>query len=310
MQNAADLDRIKYQIMWGVAAFCVVVAFGVGLVSMAAFDHRPIALAQPAAGGKPLAAPPAHTGTVIKASVADFSIKLDRSTVPAGKMTFQVANQGPSFHEFVILKTDHPAGKIPMIKQEGYMRAAEDAKGDVNVAELGGIKVGSSKNLTTSLKPGHYVIVCNLPMHYKMGMWAAFTVTPKHSAPAQPVSALPKHAGTLIKSSVADFSIKLDRSTVPAGKMTFQVANQGPSFHEFVILKTNHPAGNLPMIKQEGYVRAAEDAKGDIHVAELGGIKVGSSKNLTTSLKPGHYVIVCNLPMHYKMGMWTALTVK
>jgi uncharacterized cupredoxin-like copper-binding protein len=310
MQNAADLERIKYQIMWGVAAFFVVVAFGVGLVSMAAFDHRPIALAHSAGSGPPAAVLPSQAGTLIKASVADFSIKLDRSTVPAGKMTFSVANVGPSFHEFVILKTDHPAGNLPIIKQEGYMRAAEDARGDVNVAELGGIKVGSSKDLTTTLKPGHYAIVCNLPMHYKMGMWTAFTVTSKHSGSAEPVTATPKHAGTLIKSSVADFSIKLDKSTVPAGKMTFRVTNQGPSFHEFVILKTDHPAGNLPIIKQEGYMRAAEDANGDVNVAELGGIKVGSSKDLTTSLKPGHYAIVCNLPMHYKMGMWTALTVK
>jgi uncharacterized cupredoxin-like copper-binding protein len=176
MQNAADLERIKYQIMWGVAAFFVVVAFGVGLVSMAAFDHRPVALAQPAAHDRPVAAQPAAPGTLVTSSVADFSIKLDRSTVPAGKVTFRVANQGPSFHEFVILKTDHPAGNLPIIKQEGYMRAAEDANGDVNVAELGGIKVGSSKDLTTTLKPGHYAIVCNLPMHYKMGMWTALTV--------------------------------------------------------------------------------------------------------------------------------------
>jgi uncharacterized cupredoxin-like copper-binding protein len=310
MQNAADLGRIKHQIVLGVAALMLFVSLGAGFVAKVAFDHRPVALAHSSVPTQPLAVPPAHAaGTLIKASVADFSIKLDRSTVPAGKMTFRVANLGPSFHEFVILKTNHPAGKLPIIKQEGYMRAAEDAKGDVNVAELGGIKVGGSKDLTTTLKPGHYVIVCNLPMHYKMGMRTAFTVEPKHAASAQPAVAT-KAAGTLIKSSVADFSIKLDRSTVPAGKMTFSVANLGPSFHEFVILKTNHPAANLPIIKQEGYMRAAEDAKGDLHVAELGGIKVGGSKDLTTTLKPGHYVIVCNLPMHYKLGMQTAFTVR
>ncbi len=175
MQNAADLGRIKYQIVWGVAAFFVVVAFGVGLVSMAAFDNRTVALTRPLAHSQPVAQP-APAGTVVKATVSDFAIKLDSATVPAGKMTFSVANTGPSFHEFVILKTDHAAGKLPIIKQEGYMRAAEDKKGDANVAELSGIKVGASKDLTTTLKPGRYVIVCNLPMHYQMGMRTALTV--------------------------------------------------------------------------------------------------------------------------------------
>jgi uncharacterized cupredoxin-like copper-binding protein len=56
------------------------------------------------------------------------------------------------------------------------MRAAEDSNGDANVDELGGIKVGASKDLTTTLKPGHYAIVCNLPMHYTSGMRTSFTV--------------------------------------------------------------------------------------------------------------------------------------
>jgi uncharacterized cupredoxin-like copper-binding protein len=175
MQNAADLGRIKYQIVWGVAGFFVVVAFGVGLV-LGAFGNSTTAVAQPSAPMRPLAAGSSHLGTLVKASVADFSIKLDRATIPSGKVTFNVANVGPSFHEFVILKTTHAAGTLPIIKQEGYMRAAEDKRGDANVAELGGIKVGASKDLTTTLKAGHYVIVCNLPMHYRLGMRTALTV--------------------------------------------------------------------------------------------------------------------------------------
>ncbi|MEA2506217.1 MAG: hypothetical protein QOH48_835 [Actinomycetota bacterium] len=175
MQNAADLNRIKYQIVWGMAGFFVAVAFGVGLI-LGAFGNSTAAVAQPSAPIQPVAAAPSQNGTVVKASVADFSIKLDQATIPSGKVTFDVANTGPSFHEFVILKTTHAAGMLPIIKQEGYMRAAEDKKGDVNVAELGGIKVGASKDLTTTLKPGHYVIVCNLPMHYRLGMRTALTV--------------------------------------------------------------------------------------------------------------------------------------
>jgi uncharacterized cupredoxin-like copper-binding protein len=176
MQRAADLDRIKYQIMWGVAAFFVVVAFGVGLITMAVLDSRTVAPAVSASHGENLPTQAGHAGAFVKASVDDFSIKVDQTTIPSGKVTFNVANLGPSFHEFVILKTDHAAGKLPIVKQEGYMRADEESSGDTNVAELGGIKIGGSKELTTTLKPGHYVIVCNLPMHYQLGMRTALTV--------------------------------------------------------------------------------------------------------------------------------------
>lgn len=299
-------DHTKYQTLWVVTAFLVMAAFGAGIITMAALDNRPLVV-RPAARVQPIAVAPTQTGTVVNSSVADFAIKLDHSSIPSGKVTFHVSNAGPSLHEFVIMKTKHPAGTLPMIRQEGYKRAAEDAKGDVHVAELGNIPVGGSKDLSITLKSGHYVIVCNLPQHYRLGMHVDLTVTPRNQVPPSTPSG---NVGTVIKSSVADFSIKLDRSTVPAGKMTFQVANVGPSFHEFVILKTDHPADSLPIIQQEGYRRAAEDANGDTNVAELGGIKVGGSKDLTTTLKPGHYVIVCNLPMHYKLGMRTAFTVK
>jgi uncharacterized cupredoxin-like copper-binding protein len=177
MQTAASFDHIKYQVMWGVAGVFALAAFGAGLITMAALDARTPAIASSvdqSHANAPIQS--AATGTLVTASVDDFSIKLDRNAVPAGKMTFRVKNLGPSFHEFVILKTDHAASKLPMVMEEGYMRAAEDTNGDMNVAELGGIKVGASRALTTTLKAGHYVIVCNLPMHYRSGMYAPFTV--------------------------------------------------------------------------------------------------------------------------------------
>ena len=35
----------------------------------------------------------------------------------------------------------------------------------------------------------------------------------------------------------------------------------------------------------------------------------GATKALTLDLKPGTYLLVCNLPGHYAAGMWTVLTV-
>jgi uncharacterized cupredoxin-like copper-binding protein len=39
-------------------------------------------------------------------------------------------------------------------------------------------------------------------------------------------------------------------------------------------------------------------------------MKPGAAKTLALNLAPGHYALVCNLPGHYKAGMYADLTVK
>ena len=43
--------------------------------------------------------------------------------------------------------------------------------------EAEGIKADSVSNLAITLTPGHYVLICNLPDHYKAGMRVAIDVT-------------------------------------------------------------------------------------------------------------------------------------
>jgi len=86
-----------------------------------------------------------------------------------------------------------------------------------------------------------------------------------------------------------------------AGKVTFKVHNAGTVTHEFVVLKTNKPAGDL--------LKGAEaDETGN--VGETGDLKAGTSKTLSLNLPPGHYALICNLPGHYKAGQHTDFTVK
>ncbi len=87
---------------------------------------------------------------------------------PAGKVTFSVKNEGEMVHEFVVLKTNVDAGKLPMKNGE-----ASEANA---VGEVADLAAGDSKNLTLNLKAGHYAFICNLPGHYVGGMWAHFHV--------------------------------------------------------------------------------------------------------------------------------------
>jgi uncharacterized cupredoxin-like copper-binding protein len=45
------------------------------------------------------------------------------------------------------------------------------------VGEVEDVAAGTSKKLTLNLKKGHYVLICNIPGHYKSGMHADFTVS-------------------------------------------------------------------------------------------------------------------------------------
>jgi len=79
-------------------------------------------------------------------------------------------------HEFVVLKTVTPSESIPIGKFEGDEdRINEDTSGK-NVGETGDMEAGTTKTLTLTLQPGHYVFLCNLPGHYMQGMHVDVTV--------------------------------------------------------------------------------------------------------------------------------------
>src|SRR6478609_6822406 len=50
----------------------------------------------------------------ISASEKDFSIGLSAASAPAGSVTFNISNEGPSTHEFVIIKTDDAPDALPV----------------------------------------------------------------------------------------------------------------------------------------------------------------------------------------------------
>jgi len=97
--------------------------------------------------------------------------------------------------------------------------------------------------------------------------------------------------------------------TPEAGSVTFTVTNNGTIPHEFVVLKTDTPAEEIPLGKFEGEPdRINEDTAGT-NVGETGDMDAGATQTLTIHLAPGHYVFLCNLPEHYAQGMHVDVTV-
>jgi uncharacterized cupredoxin-like copper-binding protein len=105
----------------------------------------------------------------------------------------------------------------------------------------------------------------------------------------------------LVAVQVDEFSVFPGTQGAPRGKVRFVVTNIGTVEHEFVVLKTAKPAGNLLKGKEA-------DEKGA--VGEIGGVPPGQARTLNLTLKPGHYSLICNLPGHYKTGQFADFYVR
>ena len=104
---------------------------------------------------------------------------------------------------------------------------------------------------------------------------------------------------------VDEFSVFPGTQGAPAGTVRFIVTNIGQAEHEFVVIKSAKPAGDL-LGGDHGPARA--DEKGA--VGEIGSIPSGQAKVLSISLKPGHYALICNLVGHYKTGQFADFYVR
>jgi len=106
--------------------------------------------------------------------------------------------------------------------------------------------------------------------------------------------------------SRATMGVRLSMNTVEAGKITFAVTNNSKdTIHEMVIAPVESEKQVLPYVAAENEVD--EDNIGDLgEVSELDPGKAGA---LTLDLKPGKYVLFCNVAGHYMNGMWALLTV-
>ncbi len=111
--------------------------------------------------------------------------------------------------------------------------------------------------------------------------------------------------------ALTTYKITPSTTSVRAGQVVFHVHNDATDLtHEFVVFKTDLPEDQLPLTP-EGIVD--EEAASLTHMGEVEDITPGTSKDLTLTLEPGKYVLVCNVDhdqMHYQHGMHTAFTVK
>ena len=107
---------------------------------------------------------PAPPGALVGIRLEDFTIKATRTTLPAGTVTFRVANDGPSTHELLVVRTDEPIDRLPL--DANGLRVDEESPRIRIVKTVETLLIGDRSDLTVTLPPGRYLLFCNLEGHY------------------------------------------------------------------------------------------------------------------------------------------------
>ena len=124
--------------------------------------------------------------TNVTATLKEWEIKLASTDLKAGDIQINFTNNGDKEHEFLVRQTDLAPDALPLItsgEDKGRVDEESSQLTEVgNPSEIAVIPPGSTGlSLRFNLKPGHYVVFCNLHVedlfHYTKGMHAEFTVT-------------------------------------------------------------------------------------------------------------------------------------
>jgi uncharacterized cupredoxin-like copper-binding protein len=102
-----------------------------------------------------------------------------------------------------------------------------------------------------------------------------------------------------------DFAIHTSEAVMPAGAVDLNVYNAGPATHEFVVVRTDLPADQLPLAS-DGLSVDEEELN---PTGEISDVPIWGTDTIELHLAPGHYVFFCNLDGHYLGGMHAGLAV-
>ena len=132
------------------------------------------ASAAPAASPNSSAAASVSSAGVQAVTLSEWKATV-ASTMKAGTTNFAITNMGTVPHELLVFKSDLDPSAYPT---DAAGDIKEDGGGVLLVSDGENIDPGASQARTIDLMPGKYLFVCNIPGHFKEGMFTVVTVTP------------------------------------------------------------------------------------------------------------------------------------
>jgi uncharacterized cupredoxin-like copper-binding protein len=208
-----------------------------------------------------------------------------------GQVNFSITNIGTIQHELLVFKSDLAPAAFPVDAKGNII---EDGPGITLVSRGAGIDPGKTQTRIVDLtQPGTYLFVCNLPGHFKSGMFRVVTVTP------------PSAEQAYIPAALAEWHVAVP-TTIKAGTVNLETANFGTIQHELLIFKSDLAPSAYP-VDSTGHI--IENGPGITLVSDGDNIDPGQTQTRTVDLVPGTYLFVCNIPGHFKAGMFSVVTV-
>jgi uncharacterized cupredoxin-like copper-binding protein len=179
--STIELHTILIALLAGVALIFSIAALAVALIRTGGSGNTtagntPSGAVNAATGGAGMgagmmsakttnAAPVVNGAHVIKVQLGEMYARPSVTSVPAGKVTFRATNMGMLTHELMV-------ERMPM-KFEGAGKPVESAAQGM----IQDMEHGQSGHMTMTLKPGKYMLFCNVPGHYAAGQHTVLTVT-------------------------------------------------------------------------------------------------------------------------------------
>ncbi len=134
-----------------------------------------------AASSAASASPAASASAAPSASAATNTIALSEwkvivaATITQGTSTFAISNIGTIPHELLVFKSDLQPSAYPV---DAAGNIEEEGAGVTLLSDGDNIDPEASQVRAIDLTPGTYLFVCNIPGHFKAGMFTVVTVTP------------------------------------------------------------------------------------------------------------------------------------
>ncbi|MGX1159749.1 sulfocyanin SoxE-like protein [Arthrobacter sp. SLBN-100] len=181
------------QVLIGAIAVLLLTALSMAAIALLGGGTTPGGAGNP---GTTRCVAPSFAGTVVNVTATDrggsmmggpkmmrgsMRLSADRTTVAHGKVTFLVTNAGTIPHEMLLLPLagTQSAGTRPVGRDGRTDETGSLGEASATCGEGGGEGVLPSAAgwVTLDLQPGRYELVCNLPGHYRAGMYTELTVT-------------------------------------------------------------------------------------------------------------------------------------
>jgi len=250
----------------------------------------------------PAAAPAATTPEVLTVTASDYKFEAP-DQIPAGLVTIQLVNKGPSPHHVQLLRLGEgkTLADFQAAMQKGQMPTWAMPAGGPNPSA-----VGATSEVRMPLEAGDYVMVCFIPdtagvPHVAHGMFRPLRVTPAEVA----ASASAADTAADVQMTLVDYDFKLS-GPISAGHHVVRVTNAAKQPHEFVFVQLE------PHKTPLDFARWGEHQVGPAPGTMHGGISAimpGTVAYVPVDLPAGDYALLCFIPdakdgkAHYIHGM-------